>query len=147
SVDTYYKRIYSKTGVLFAAAGEIGAVLSEAPEDHVQALRHYGRQVGMAFQIVDDILDMQATAEQLGKPTGGDLRQGTVTLPTLYYLETADDEGREAVRKVIEGEDRSDEMIERTIEKIEASGALKRAHAEAKRLIEEAKASLLLLRN
>src|SRR5437868_7727023 len=145
SLETYYKRIYSKTGVLFAAAGEIGAVLAEAPEDDIQALRRYGRQVGMAFQIVDDILDMESTAEQLGKPTGGDLRQGTVTLPTMYYLETADDEGREAIRKVIEGEDRAAQTIRRTIENITASGAIKRAHAEAERLIDEAKASLLSL--
>ena len=142
SFENYYKRIYSKTAVLFAAAGEIGAVLSEAAEDDIQRLRHYGRQVGMAFQIVDDILDMQSTEEQLGKPTGGDLRQGTVTLPTMLYLESADDEGREMVRKVIENEDRSDEMVSRTISLIQASGAIKRAHAEARSFIDEAKASL-----
>ncbi len=147
SIKQYYRRIYSKTGVLFAAAGEIGAVLSEAPEEEIQALRYYGQQVGMAFQIVDDILDMESTEAQLGKPTGGDLRQGTVTLPTMFYLETADEEEREAVRRVIEGEDRSDEIIEKTIEKIAASGALKRAYTEAQRLIGEAKASLLSLPN
>ena len=55
---------------------------------------------------VDDILDVQSTEEHLGKPVGGDLRQGTVTLPTMYYLERADAEGRDAVRRVIEGDDR-----------------------------------------
>ena len=69
--------------MLFAAAGEIGAVISEAPEDDVQRLRRYAHQLGMAFQIVDDILDIHSTSEQLGKPIGGDLRQGTVTLPTM----------------------------------------------------------------
>ena len=95
SIEQYYQRIYSKTAVLFAAAGEIGAVISEAPEDEVQRLRHYSRQLGMAFQIVDDILDIHSTTEELGKPVGGDLRQGTVTLPTMLYLETADAESRE----------------------------------------------------
>lgn len=142
SMERYYSRIYSKTAVLFAAAGEIGAVLSEAPEDEIQRLRHYGRQLGMAFQIVDDILDMEATAERLGKPIGGDLRGGIVTLPTMLYLETADDRGREAVRQVIEGEDRTDDQVDRVIRLIESSGALKRAQAEAERLVEEAKASL-----
>jgi geranylgeranyl pyrophosphate synthase len=142
SMERYQRRIYSKTAVLFAAAGEIGAVLSEAPEDDIQLLRHYGKQVGMAFQIVDDILDMASTEEQLGKPIGGDLRQGIVTLPTMIYLDTADARGTEIVRRVIEGEDRSDEQIYRAIECISSSGALGQAHVEAERFIEEAKASL-----
>ena len=142
SLEQYYKRIYSKTAVLFAAAGEIGAVISEAPEDEVQRLRHYARQLGMAFQIVDDILDIHSTTEQLGKPVGGDLRQGTITLPTMFYLETADAASREEVRRVIEGTDRSDEVIARTIRKINESDALDRANEVAKHFIDEAKASL-----
>jgi geranylgeranyl pyrophosphate synthase len=142
SVEQYYKRIYSKTAVLFAAAGEIGAVLSEAPEDDVQRLRHYARQLGMAFQIVDDILDIHSTTEQLGKPIGGDLRQGTITLPTMFYLEKADEASREEVRRVIEGTDRSDELVAATIRKINASDALGRANEVATRFIDEAKASL-----
>jgi geranylgeranyl pyrophosphate synthase len=142
SMERYYRRIYSKTAVLFAAAGEIGAVLSEAPEDDVQVLRHYGKQLGMAFQIVDDILDMESTEEQLGKPVGGDLRQGIVTLPTMIYLDTAGATDAEVIRQVIEGEDRSDDQIYRAIERISASGAIKQAHAHAERLVEEAKASL-----
>lgn len=142
TAEQYYKRIYSKTAVLFAAAGEIGAVLSEAPEDDVQRLRYYARQLGMAFQIVDDILDIQAPSEQLGKPTGGDLRQGTVTLPIMFYLESANEADREAVRRVIEGTDRSDELLAETLRKINASDALDGANDVAKRFIEEAKAAL-----
>ncbi|MEO8286764.1 MAG: polyprenyl synthetase family protein [Chloroflexota bacterium] len=142
SIEQYYQRIYSKTAVLFAAAGEIGAVLSEAPEDEVQRLRHYSRQLGMAFQIVDDILDIHSTSEQLGKPVGGDLRQGTVTLPTMLYFENADTESREEVRQVIEGKDRSEELIAKTIYKINNSDAIDKAHEIARRYIEEAKASL-----
>jgi geranylgeranyl pyrophosphate synthase len=142
TLEQYYKRIYSKTAVLFAAAGEIGAVLSEAPEADVQRLRRYAHQLGMAFQIVDDILDMHSTSEQLGKPIGGDLRQGTVTLPTMLYMETADDESRDEVRRVIEGTDRSDELIERTIRRINSSDALERANEVAKHFVEEAKAAL-----
>lgn len=142
SVEQYYKRIYSKTAVLFAAAGELGAVLSDAPEDQAQSLRHYGRQVGMAFQIVDDILDFRATTQQLGKPAGGDLRQGTVTLPTMYFLETADQAGREIVTRVVETEERTDGLVERAISLINESGAVERAHAEAVRFVEDAKASL-----
>ena len=142
SLEKYYRRIYSKTGVLFASAGEIGAVLSEAPEVDIQRLRHFGRQLGMAFQVVDDILDMRSTSSQLGKPVGGDLRQGTVTLPTMFYLENASDEGREIIRQVIENENRSDEMIAKAIEMISDAGSIDRAVEEARRFVHEAKASL-----
>jgi geranylgeranyl pyrophosphate synthase len=145
SVPSYYNRIYSKTAVLFAAAGEIGAVLSEAPEEDIQNLRQYGRQVGMAFQIVDDILDMQSTSQQLGKPIGGDLRQGTVTLPTMFYLESADDEGRAIITKVIEGEDRSDALVDEAIRLILSTDALTRSTAVAQQFVDEAKASLSAL--
>ncbi len=142
SVEQYYQRIYSKTAVLFAAAGEIGAVLSDATEDEVQRLRHYGRQVGMAFQIVDDILDVRSTTEQLGKPAGGDLRQGTVTLPTMYYMENADEAGREIIRQVVGNEDRSEALVEQAMALINRSGAVERANFEARRFVDEAKASL-----
>lgn len=145
SVEQYYKRIYSKTAVLFAAAGELGAVLSDAPEEQVQSLRSYGKQVGMAFQIVDDILDLRATTQQLGKPTGGDLRQGTVTLPTMYYLETADERGRNVITRVIETGERTDGLVDEAITLINGSGAVERAHSAAVRFVEEAKASLTRL--
>lgn len=147
SVEQYFKRIYSKTAVLFAAAAEIGAVLSDAPEEQVQSLRHYGKQIGMAFQIVDDILDFRATTEQLGKPAGGDLRQGTVTLPTMYFLETADENDRRIVTEAIEGNDRADGKVERAITLINGSGAVERARADAERFVEEAKAALQPLPN
>ncbi len=142
SIEQYFSRIYAKTAVLFAAAGEIGAVLSDAPEDDVQRLRHYGRQVGMAFQIVDDILDVRATSEELGKPAGSDLLHGNVTLPTILYLERAGVEEREAVRRVVERRDGREDLVEATIERIVASDAPERGHAIAQRFVEEAKASL-----
>jgi geranylgeranyl pyrophosphate synthase len=143
NMEQYYKRIYSKTAVLFAAAGEIGAVISEAPEDEVQRLREYGRQVGMAFQIVDDILDFRATEEQLGKPVGGDLRQGTVTLPVMFYLENASAEEREIIRRVVEGDGLTEERLATAISRINESGAVERASRVANRFVEEAKASVL----
>jgi geranylgeranyl pyrophosphate synthase len=143
TIEQYYKRIYSKTAVLFAAAGEIGAVISEAPEDEVQRLREYGRQVGMAFQIVDDILDFRATEEQLGKPVGGDLRQGTVTLPVMFYLENASAEERETIRRVVEGDGLTEERLATAISRINESGAVERASRIANRFVEEAKASVL----
>ena len=87
-VDTYYKRIFAKTASLFAAATRSAAILADAPADMEQALYDYGYHLGMAFQIVDDILDFTGDEAVLGKPVGSDLRQGIITLPFFYYLQT-----------------------------------------------------------
>ncbi len=83
----YYQRIYAKTASLFSAATEGAAVLVDAGEEEVQRLKNYGYNFGMAFQIVDDVLDFTGNEDSLGKPAGGDLRQGMLTLPFFYYLE------------------------------------------------------------
>jgi len=85
--ENYFHRIASKTAALFALATESGAILSKAPEKSVEILREYGYNLGIAFQVVDDILDFIATEETLGKPVGSDLSQGTLTLPAMLLLE------------------------------------------------------------
>ncbi len=84
--EQYFKKISGKTASLFSLATESGAVLSEAPEKSVKILRDYGHHLGIAFQIVDDILDFIGTEEELGKPVGSDLTQGTLTLPAMLLL-------------------------------------------------------------
>ncbi len=83
----YYERIFAKTASLFCAATEGAAILAGFPEPLVQQLRAYGYHFGMAFQIVDDILDFTGDEATLGKPAGSDLQQGTLTLPFFYYLQ------------------------------------------------------------
>jgi len=85
--EHYLDRISNKTASLFVLATESGAILSQAPERSVKALRDYGYNLGIAFQIVDDILDFTGTEEELGKPLGSDLDQGTLTLPAMLLLE------------------------------------------------------------
>ncbi|MEW6141688.1 MAG: polyprenyl synthetase family protein [Chloroflexota bacterium] len=85
--DQYYRWIEAKTAALFGMAAESGGILSGAPENEIAALREYGRNLGMAFQIVDDILDFAGNEAEMGKPTGEDLRQGVVTLPAILYLQ------------------------------------------------------------
>jgi octaprenyl-diphosphate synthase len=84
---SYFQRIGGKTASLFSAATEGGAIISEAPEAWRRTLRDYGHNLGMAFQIVDDILDFTGDEEAMGKPIGSDLMQGTLTLPSLLLLE------------------------------------------------------------
>lgn len=83
----YLQWISAKTACLFSTAAEAGATLSQAPEAAVQALQSYGYNLGMAFQVVDDVLDFVGDEAELGKPPGSDLSQGILTLPTILFLE------------------------------------------------------------
>ncbi len=87
SRNDYFRRIDGKTAALFSMAAESGAILSDGPETQIQALREYGRNLGLAFQVVDDLLDFTADEETLGKPAGNDLLSGVLTLPALLYLQ------------------------------------------------------------
>ena len=87
ALEQYRDRIYRKTASLFCTAAESGALLGGAPEPQVQALRDFGYNIGMAFQIVDDLLDVQGDPRELGKPVGNDLLQGVLTLPSIMLLE------------------------------------------------------------
>jgi len=97
----YYSRIYSKTASLFAASAESGAVLGGAQEAEVSALREYGRCLGMAFQVIDDVLDFTGSEGVMGKPVGSDLRQGILTLPVFYFMQQHPGE-RERLRSLVE---------------------------------------------
>lgn len=85
--EQYLNQISKKTASLFVLAVESGAILSKAPGWSVNSLREYGYNLGIAFQIVDDILDFTSTEKKLGKPVGSDLAQGTLTLPAILLIE------------------------------------------------------------
>ena len=92
SVDTYYRRIFAKTASLFSLCMESGPILTGAPEQESEQASQFGRLLGEAFQITDDVLDLLGAPQQLGKPIGSDLQQGLVTLPVLLYTQTVGDE-------------------------------------------------------
>ncbi len=127
----YYNRIYAKTASLFSAATELGALLAQAPEKEIAAFRDYGHYLGMAFQIVDDVLDFIGNEEVLGKPVGSDLRQGTITLPVFYYLDKGGD--RRILMDVFNEQDpeRKQAALAKALDVIRASGAIEAALQEA----------------
>lgn len=141
--EDYYERIFSKTASLFAAAAEMGGVLSGAPERQIQALRDYGYNLGMAFQIVDDVLDFIGDEEKMGKPVGSDLRQGIVTLPTLYFLQSQP--GDETVLEVLGGQDRDVVAVKTAVSQICASGAIEPSLAEARHFVRQGQVALKAL--
>jgi geranylgeranyl pyrophosphate synthase len=102
--ESYLQRIYSKTASLFSLATQSGAILSQAPERAVTVMKGYGDNLGIAFQIVDDILDFTSTEAVMGKPVGSDLSQGTLTLPAMMLLERYPDDN--PVRKLFETKDK-----------------------------------------
>ncbi len=129
SLEEYERRIFGKTASLFAGSAEMGAIIGNAPEPAVQALRQYGSDVGMAFQIVDDILDLREGSSQLGKPAGHDLTQGTVTLPTIIYASGLTEASEAATRleAVVSGEMDEPAELDRVVDEIRSSGALEAA--------------------
>lgn len=126
--ENYLQRIASKTASLFNLATESGAVLSEAPEESIEILRDYGYNLGIAFQIVDDILDFTGTEEELGKPVGSDLAQGTLTLPSMLLLEYYPEDN--PVKRLFENRDRQ-ENIRLAIEAIQNSSIIEECFAVA----------------
>jgi heptaprenyl diphosphate synthase len=134
----YLTSISGKTAALFATASRIGGIVGGLPRDHIEALTAFGEQYGMAFQVVDDVLDLIATDEQLGKPAGHDLVEGVYTLPTLRTL--AGPEGDE-LRAVLGGPLDVDQKAKaRAI--IHRTDAIDQSLEVARRYVEEALAAL-----
>lgn len=138
--QNYYERIYAKTAALLKAATEGAGVLAGAPQEHVQALSDYGHFVGMAFQIIDDVLDFTSDEATLGKPVGSDLAQGLVTLPTLYYLKRHP--SANTVSAVLDGTACEPHAIAHAVEAIRQSGAIDQALAEAQAFIARSQEAL-----
>lgn len=125
----YFERIYAKTASLFELATTGAALLCECEPELVEKMRAFGYNIGVAFQIVDDVLDFTGDQRRVGKPLASDLRQGLITLPTLCYLEAAPNE-RELYGLL--DEQRLEEAdLDRLIEAIRASDAIDQALKEA----------------
>ena len=126
--EDYYKKIDDKTASLFYLASESGAALSDAPKPAAEALKDYGYNLGMAFQIVDDILDFTGQQEEMGKPVGGDFLSGNLTLPAILLMEKQpqDNSIENAFRARCNGTD-----APQIIEKIKNSAMIDQSYAVA----------------
>ena len=138
-VQRYLDRIYGKTASLFATAAENGAIVTGAPEAYVEPMRRYGEALGMAFQVVDDVLDFTGTAAEMGKPVGSDLLSGTLTLPAILYMQRSPDDN--PIQKAFEGTRRR-ANLQRAIDEIRASDVLEESMATARHFASLATAAL-----
>lgn len=143
SEERYLQVIHSKTAKLFEAAAQLGALLADAPESDVLAAALYGRSLGTAFQLIDDMLDYTGNAQQIGKVQGDDLREGKMTLPLIYLRQHGSEAQRQLIRDCIEqdGEDRFDAILEA----IQSSGALEYTRQQAEDAAQSAVAAIQFL--
>jgi octaprenyl-diphosphate synthase len=131
-----------KTACLFSGCARLGAVLGRLEDEQEQALAEYGRNAGLAFQLVDDLLDFTASAQQLGKPVLSDLKEGKVTLPLIYAMENGHREARELVARVLAEKEFASVRPETIVSLVHDSGALDRARCLAQDYAQRAKACL-----
>ncbi|HKM90718.1 MAG TPA: polyprenyl synthetase family protein [Candidatus Acidoferrales bacterium] len=133
---------YRKTACLFSGCAQMGAVLAAQDPETEQALADYGRFAGLAFQLVDDLLDFTSDPEKIGKPVLNDLKEGKVTLPLIYALESARPDERELVAAVLADRGFTNARPEQILEFVRRTGALERARSLAQDYAAQSKASM-----
>lgn len=121
-VQEYYERIAKKTANFIAIACQLGGDVAGLSEEYIQALYDFGYNVGMAFQLTDDLLDLTSDDATLGKPAGNDIRQGIVTLPAIRVLEVSPD--RDELHAIVTDKNMTDAMLQRALEIVRASDGI-----------------------
>ncbi len=138
NMKDYFRRIKRKTALLISASSLVGAIVSDVEEKHQKKLYQFGYYVGMSFQIIDDVLDFVSTEKDLGKPAGGDLLQGNITLPVLFAMEKS--EIRHKIMTVHEGMEKNE--LQEIIDLIKQSDAIDRSLNISDMYLEKALKSL-----
>jgi geranylgeranyl pyrophosphate synthase len=132
----YIQRIYAKTASMFELAAAAPTLIMKLEEKYYEPLRAYGYGIGMAFQMVDDVLDFSSDAATMGKPVASDLRMGLLTLPALIFLEN--NPGDERMVALQAGKQMTKDEMDALVDRIRASGAVQRAHEEAEEQVQDA---------
>src|SRR3989454_5061223 len=132
TIKSYYEKISHKTACLIAACCKGGAIVSQASDQEIELLHTYGMNLGIAFQIIDDILDYTEDQETIGKPAGNDLRQGMVTLPLIYALQEQPKNGHyQEVHNLLNGATHSEENIRTIVNWVVTGSGVQRAMTDA----------------
>ena len=132
TLESYYEKIKNKTACLIAACCKGGAIVSHATEEEIALLYAYGLNLGIAFQIIDDVLDYTEDQATIGKPAGNDLRQGMVTLPLIYALQEQPQKGlHQQVHRLLNGTSHKDEDIRSVVNWVNRGPGVVRSHADA----------------
>jgi octaprenyl-diphosphate synthase len=140
--DTYFKVVRGKTAALFAAATEVGGILAGVSEERIRALHDYGDALGIAFQVVDDLLDFWG-GDATGKNVGDDFRERKLTLPIIKAIAAADDDERAFWKRTLERNDQRDGDLEHALSLMSGHGALEATREAALGWSQRAKDSLV----
>jgi octaprenyl-diphosphate synthase len=140
--DVYLELTYRKTACLFSACLRLGALLAGRSAEEEALLGDYGRNLGLSFQLIDDVLDFTSSEQILGKPTGNDLREGKVTLPLIYLLQRCDAEEAQKVKSVLEEGGFNARRFNEILELIDRYGTLPAVREKAQQFAQSAKRSL-----
>jgi geranylgeranyl pyrophosphate synthase len=132
--EDYYRRIYAKTASLFEASTTTAAILSNVDEQVVNIVKQFGYKIGLAFQIIDDVLDFTSEQTTMGKPVASDLRQGLITLPVLFYLENNPNDMD--MRNILESSFCDEDCLGRLLGSIRESGAIELSLNEARQSVQ-----------
>jgi octaprenyl-diphosphate synthase len=143
--EDYLRVITAKTAALFAAAAESGAMIAGGSRDYVRAMRTYGRDLGIAFQLIDDALDYSGRQAQMGKSVGDDFREAKVTLPVILAYSRADDTAKQFWRRTIEDAAQHEGDLKRAVAIVAETGAIEETQAMARRYADQAAGSLSLV--
>ncbi|MDX1921350.1 MAG: polyprenyl synthetase family protein [Candidatus Caenarcaniphilales bacterium] len=138
--ENYFAKSYSKTASLFEAASKSPAIVSNQSAETVKSLSEYGKNLGLAFQIIDDLLDFTSSSEELGKPSMGDLANGTFTAPILFALE--DPSTKKQLEELIQRRFQGIKDLEQTKEILASNGSFNKTHELAQSFIKKANDSL-----
>src|SRR5438067_3447414 len=144
SLDEHFDLIYRKTACLFAVCMRMGAILAGATEEEEKRVGDYGRSLGMAFQIVDDVLDLTASEEVLGKPVASDLREGKVTMAVIHALERCTAREADQIDKIMRERAFNGVTHTQIASILERYGSIEAAHAEAEHYAEEARKAICI---
>jgi geranylgeranyl pyrophosphate synthase len=137
SRESYFERIYAKTASLFETSAVAAAMLSSSSPETIEKLRQYGYNIGVAFQIVDDVLDFVSDQASMGKPVGTDLRQGLITLPMINYVENCPYDPD--VEFLMDGNCPKDEaQVQRLVHAVVHSSAIEQSYTQANQYIQQA---------
>lgn len=143
SIESYYEKIKHKTACLIAACSKGGAIVSQASDEAISRLHDYGMHLGIAFQIIDDILDYTKDQATIGKPAGNDLRQGMVTLPLIYALQDQSQNGyHQQVQSLLSEPVRDDAAIKDIVDWVTHGYGVKQAFQDAELYAQKARAAL-----
>ncbi|MBW2000173.1 MAG: polyprenyl synthetase family protein [Deltaproteobacteria bacterium] len=136
SREKYMEIIISKTAALMAAACAGGAIVADADRRSFDQLSHFGRNLGIAFQLLDDILDYTSREEDFGKPVGKDLREGKITLPLIYTLQGLEEDEKEGLKRLFRDNRAGEEDYRELIMRVRNNGVIEKIRSEVRELIE-----------